>query len=231
MVGERIKLMLSHPSIPVLFALWVLGVVLLTREFSWIGFGFVFLGIALQFFNEYSIHRHIFHLKPPISQFWFNRLYQMHYGHHDVPEQRNLFFVPIWFALPMTAINFTLAWLVISLLGFADPLNLAASMILVGGLGVFLCYEWFHMSAHTSGPKTRIETYVSKLHARHHFQDPNTIFHVSPGGILIDRLMGTEFDPDARRRDGKMKNIKTLGMEPQDPRLVAARTKFIHAQH
>ena len=227
MLRNRIRLMLSHPSILILFCLWIVGWIAISQNFQWNTVAFIFVGIVFQFFNEYSIHRHIFHHKPPKNQFWFNLLYQLHYGHHDVPEQSNLFFVPVWFAVPMAGINFLLAWVVIALLGFANPVTLASSMVLVGGIGVFLCYEWFHMTAHTSGPKTAIETYVSKLHGRHHFQDPNALFHVSPGGIVIDRIMGTAFDPEARQRDGRMAFIKTLGLDPQDPRLVAARKKFV----
>jgi len=224
---NRIRLMLSHPSIPILFAGWIIGWIVLWRDFSPLAAGFILVGVAVQFLNEYSIHRFIFHQKAPKNQFLFNCLYQLHYGHHDAPEQPELFFVPAWFALPMAAINFAIAWNVITLLGFSNPTTLASTMVLIGGIGVFLCYEWFHMTAHMPVAKTAIERYVAKLHGRHHFQDPCTLYHVSPGGVVVDTIMRTAFDQEARRRKGRMERIKTLGLEPDDPRLLAARERFL----
>ncbi|HID67482.1 MAG TPA: fatty acid hydroxylase, partial [Roseibacterium sp.] len=51
-------------------------------------------------------------------------------------------------------------------------------------------------------------------------------FHVSPGGEVIDRVMGTAIDRDALKKQQRIEFIRTLGLRPDDPRLVAARTRF-----
>ena len=67
---------------------------------------------------------------------------------------------------------------------------------------------------------------MTRLHNQHHFRDFNKWCHVSPGGKIIDRAMGTDIDAEALKRQQRVAFIRTLGMRPDDPRLVAAREKF-----
>lgn len=222
----RLKLLLSHPSVPVMLAAVALGVAILLMQGATWQWGFVVLGVGLQMLNEYGLHRYIFHLKPPRRQWAFDLLYQAHYGHHDFPTNHRLFFAPIWVALPMLAVNFALiyglVWLVLPL----HTLTLAAAIVLVGGVATFLGYEWFHMTAHLTVSKTRVERHVTQLHNQHHFRDFSKWFHVSPGGEVIDRAMGTAIDREALKSQQRVEFIRTLGMTPDDPRLVAARKRF-----
>ncbi|SDF95459.1 hypothetical protein [Sulfitobacter delicatus] len=67
---------------------------------------------------------------------------------------------------------------------------------------------------------------MTRLHNQHHFRDFNKWFHVSPGGAIIDRAMGTDIDAEALKQQQRVAFIRTLGMQPDDSRLVAARAKF-----
>jgi hypothetical protein len=64
------------------------------------------------------------------------------------------------------------------------------------------------------------------LHNQHHFRDFSRWFHVSPGGEVIDRAMGTAIDREALKSQQRIEFIRTLGMRPDDARLVAARAHF-----
>lgn len=222
----RIKLMLGHLSIWILLAIFLSAIFYsLNAPTPWV-WAVVPVGILAQFLNEYSIHRFVFHQKPPKSQWAFNLLYQLHYGHHDFPSKPGLFFVPTWFAIPMLITNLLIAWGVFSLLGFPHAHYFAISTICIGGIGIFLIYEWFHMTAHISTSKTTIEKYVTRLHGRHHFSNYSTLYHVSPGGVIIDKMMGTDYDPQEVKDQGRIEFMKTLNLKPDDPRLMNARKTF-----
>ena len=192
----RIKLMLSHISLQSIAVFFFIGLAICIMAGPWWIWMVVPLGIGAQMLNEYSLHRYVFHLKPPKKQWQFDLLYQAHYGHHDFPTNHILFFVPIWVALPMLAINFCIVYVIMLLIAPAYVFVLAAAIVLVGGIATFMGYEWFHMTAHLNLPKTWIERHVTTLHNQHHFRDFGKWFHVSPGGQIIDRAMGTAIDRD-----------------------------------
>lgn len=225
---KRLSIMYRHDSVIALSLLWVVGLVILTLNGGWQAWALVPLGVFAQLGNEYNIHRHIFHLPPPKRQWMFNLMYLAHYGHHDFPTAERLFFVPIWFAVPMAALNFGLAWGVGAVLGFEDALIYAVAIVLVGGLSTFLIYEWFHMTAHLNVPKRALERRVTRLHAQHHFQDFGRWFHVSPGGEVIDKAMGTAISREELKAQSRIEFITTLGLRPDDPRLLAARARYAH---
>lgn len=222
----RLKLMFSHKSVQFMAIAVLVGITIaLASGPAWVWL-FVPLGILAQMMNEYSLHRYIFHLPPPTKQWQFDLLYQAHYGHHDFPTNKPLFFVPIWVAIPMLALNFLLVWGILSLITPTYALPIAAIIVLVGGVCTFLGYEWFHMTAHLNLPKTWVERHVSTLHNQHHFRDFSKWFHVSPGGQVIDRAMGTAIDRDALKSQQRIEFIRTIGMRPDDDRLIAARHRF-----
>lgn len=222
----RWKLLIAHPSVPLMLGVVALGIALLIAQGATWQWGGVFLGVGLQMLNEYGLHRYIFHLPPPRRQWAFDLLYQAHYGHHDFPTHHKLFFAPIWVALPMLLLNCALLFAGLSLLWPEQALVLTAAIVLVGGVSTFLAYEWFHMTSHLAVPKTRIEAYVTRLHNQHHFRDFSKWFHVSPGGAVIDRVMGTAIDREALKQQQRIEFIRTLGLSPDDPRLCAARARF-----
>ena len=86
--------------------------------------------------------------------------------------------------------------------------------------GIFFWFGALRLS------ETAVERHVTRLHNQHHFRDFNKWFHVSPGGEIIDRAMGTDIDTEALKQQQRIAFIRTLGMKPDDPRLLAARAKF-----
>ncbi|UWR22810.1 sterol desaturase family protein [Sulfitobacter sp. S190] len=222
----RLKIMFSHAAVVVMALAALAGIVTLALGApAWVWLA-VPLGVAAQMLNEYNLHRHVFHLAPPRRQWAFDLLYQAHYGHHDFPTNTALFFVPVWVAVPMLVVNFALVWAIAALAGVGAAFYVAVAIVPVGGVLTFLCYEWFHMTAHLTVPKTRVERHVTQLHNQHHFRDFAKWFHVSPGGEIIDRAMGTAIDRDTLKSQQRIEFIRTLGMRPDDPRLVAARRRF-----
>jgi hypothetical protein len=222
----RLRIMFSHAAVAVMAVACGAGVGALALFAPVRIWALVPLGIGAQMLNEYNLHRYVFHLPPPRRQWAFNLLYVAHYGHHDFPTNTKLFFVPIWVALPMLLGNGLALWAVLALFGISHAAWIAVAIVPVGGVLTFLVYEWFHMTAHLNLPKTRVERYVTTLHNQHHFRDFNKWFHVSPGGAVIDRAMGTAIDRDALKHQQRIEFIRTLGMRPDDPRLVAARERF-----
>jgi len=222
----RLSIMFKHPAIWVMALACVLAFVAMAFAGPGWVWSLVPLGVGAQLLNEYNLHRHIFHLDPPRRQWAFDLLYQAHYGHHDFPTNHGLFFVPIWVALPMLAFNFFAVWGIAAVFGAAHAIWIAVAIVPAGGVLMFMVYEWFHMTAHLNLPKTAIERHVTKLHNQHHFRDFSKWFHVSPGGEIIDRAMGTDIDREALKSQQRIEFIRTLGMSPDDPRLVAARARF-----
>jgi len=223
---ERIRVMAGHGAVRAMLAAFCAGVCALALWAPGWVWALVPLGVLAQMGNEYALHRFVFHLPPPRAQWAFDLLYQAHYGHHDFPTNRHLFFVPIWVALPVLGVNFALIWGLCAALGLPAAPWIAVAVGPVGGIATFLGYEWFHMTAHLTGPKTAVERHVTTLHNQHHFRDFSKWFHVSPGGEVIDRLMGTAIDREALKSRQRVEFIRTLGMRPDDPRLVAARARF-----
>lgn len=223
---QRLKIMFGHNSVAVMGLVALVGAVFLLLTAPWWIIFFVALGIPLQMMNEYNLHRFVFHLTPPRQQWAFDLLYQAHYGHHDFPTNKGLFFVPIWVALPVLALNFCLLWAIAALIVPGVAFTIAVAIVAVGGVLTFLGYEWFHMTAHLTVPKTKVERHVTTLHNQHHFRDFDRWFHVSPGGEVIDRAMGTAIDRDALKDQQRIEFIRTLGMRPDDARLRAARARF-----
>lgn len=223
---QRLRLLLSHNSIPPMLVALCLGVLTLVISAPWWVYLFIPFGIIAQMINEYALHRFVFHLPAPKQQWAFDLIYRAHYGHHDFPTNTRLFFAPIWVSLPILCVNFFGLWGILGLLGVAMAAQIAAAVVLVGGVLTFLAYEWFHMTAHLNLKKTKVERYVTQLHNQHHFRDFSKWFHVSPGGEIIDRALGTSINREDLRAQQRIEFIRTLGLRPDDPRFVSARHRF-----
>lgn len=222
---SRLALMAHHPAIPVMALAFLAGLVIVAGGPWWLWL-LVPLGIGGQLLNEYAMHRFLFHLPPPQDQRRFDLMYQAHYGHHDFPTVPGLFFVPWWIALPMLAIHYLAVSTIGGLILPGHGWQIGAAVILLGGVGTFLAYEWFHMTAHLPVPKNAAERRVTTLHNQHHFRDFSRWFHVSPGGEVIDRALGTAITRDMLRQAQRAEFMTTLGLRPDDPRLIAARNRF-----
>ena len=222
----RLRIMFSHAAVIVMTAACGAGAVSLAFFAPLWVWALVPLGVLAQMLNEYNLHRFVFHLPPPRRQWAFDLLYRAHYGHHDFPTNHKLFFVPVWVAIPVLLLNGLGLFAILALFGVPQAAWIAVAIVPVGGVLTFLGYEWFHMTAHLPVRKTRVERHVTTLHNQHHFRDFSKWFHVSPGGAVIDRAMGTAIDREALKDQQRLEFIRTLGLRPDDPRLVSARQRF-----
>lgn len=223
---ERLRLVASEFSVQVMAAVLVAAVAWLALHGPLRAFAFVPLGVIAQFVNEYGLHRHVFHMAPPRAQWAFDLLYRAHYGHHDFPANPRLFFAPLFVILPVLGFNFLALWGLLALAGVGAALPVAVAVVGIGGVATFIGYEWFHTTAHLPVPKGALGRHVTMLHNQHHFRDFTRWFHVSPGGEIIDRAMGTAIGREDLKRKSRVEFITTLGLRPDDPRLVAARRRF-----
>nr|WP_321508009.1 sterol desaturase family protein [uncultured Celeribacter sp.] len=222
----RLSLMLRHLSIWLMIAVVCAALVVLASGAAFWVWPLALLGVPLQMLNEYALHRYIFHMKPPEAQWAFDWLYRVHYGHHDFPTNMNLLFAPLSVIVPVLLGGTLAIWGALALLQIPQAFYIAVAIVPLGGALTFLSYEWFHTTAHVQVKKTAIERRVTRLHNEHHFRDFSKWFHVTAGGEVIDRAMGTAIDRDTLKSQGRIAFIRTLGLQPDDPRLIAARAKY-----
>ena len=106
-----------------------------------------------------------------------------------------------------------------------------AVALTVGSVSAYTFYEYCHTLAHLDVPKGWFGERVTRNHLRHHFNDHDATFHVSFGMEWIDRLFGTKYDRDTARDRFDWETILSMGMDPDDLRLVTARKAYGVAKH
>ena len=185
-------------------------------------------GVVLQFFVEYAMHRFLLHREPPTDQSPFNALYRSHIGHHEFPTNPEFFtgddhWYPVRFGAVSVLLHTLVLWPVLGL-GTAALVSYVA--LFLGSVSAFAFYEYCHTLAHLNVPKGWFGRRVTQSHLRHHFNDHETVFHVSFGMGWIDRLFGTPYDRDAARERFDPETILSMGMDPEDLRLVTARKAY-----
>lgn len=185
-------------------------------------------GVVLQFFVEYAMHRFLLHREPPTDQSPFNALYRSHIGHHEFPNNPEFFtgddhWYPVRFGLISVALHTLVLW---PILGLGTAALVSCVALFLGSVSAFAFYEYCHTLAHLNVPKGWFGRRVTQSHLRHHFNDHETVFHVSFGMGWIDRLFGTPYDRDAARERFDPETILSMGMDPEDLRLVTARKAY-----
>ncbi|GGL74031.1 sterol desaturase family protein [Wenxinia marina] len=208
-----------------LFPFWLSALVAFVVWFSpWLLLAVAY-GVAIQFFVEYAMHRFLYHRKPPTEQSPFNVLYRAHIGHHEFPHDPEFFtgddhWFAVRFGLGSAALHTLVLWPFLGL----GPAALAAWVALfLGSVSAFAFYEFCHTIAHLNVPKGWLGQRITRDHLAHHLQDHEATFHVSFGMGWIDRLFGTGHDRETALARYDRKTILSLGMDPEDLRLVTAR--------
>ena len=201
--------------------------VLVLRVSPWLLLAVAY-GIVLQFVVEYVMHRFLLHRAPPGEQAPFNDLYRSHIGHHEFPSEPEFFtgddhWYPVRFALISVALH---VLLLLPFVALTTALLWSWVAIFAGSAGAFAFYEYCHTLAHLNLPKGRIGRAITHAHLRHHFNDHRSNFHVSFGTGWIDRLFGTGYDRAAARDRFDRETILSMGMDPEDLRLVTARKAY-----
>lgn len=165
----------------VLFILGLLTILPSLNEGStWLALVF---GMFLYSCSEYTIHRFLFHLKPPKNRILLQFLKRLHYDHHVRPDELHLLFLPVWYSLPLISG----AVFVFYLCSGDTVLTVAFA---TGLIGFLLFYEWTHYVAHRPiQPLTRWGRWMKRLHLLHHYKNENYWFGVT--NPSMDLLMGT----------------------------------------
>ena len=220
-----LRVLLHMGSLQRLAPFWLVALGLFLWQASWGLALAVAYGVLLQFFVEYAMHRFLLHREPPTDQGVFNALYRSHIGHHEFPANPELFtgddhWYPVRFGAISVAVHMVLLWPFLGLGGAALTGYVA---LFLGSVSAFAFYEYCHTLAHLNVPKGWFGRKVTHDHLRHHFNDHDTTYHVSFGMGWIDRLMGTPYDRETAKERFDRETILSLGMDPEDLRLVTAR--------
>lgn len=225
---DTLSILIRMGSLQRLLPFWLFGLWLLSQNLSWWIVPAVLYGYVLQLFVEYALHRFMYHREPPTDQSVFNDLYRTHIGHHEFPMDAEYFtgddhWYPVRFGLLAMALHTVILW---PFLGLTAAAAYATIILFVGSVSAFAVYEYCHTLSHLNVPKGPFGTYVTRRHLAHHFQDHEATFQVSLGLDWIDRLFGTAHDRSTARARFDRKTLLSMGMDPDDLRLVTARKAF-----
>ncbi|NWI01087.1 FA2H hydroxylase, partial [Tichodroma muraria] len=137
-------------------------------------FPFIFLlGMILWSLLEYLIHRFVFHMKPPASNYYLITLHFLLHGqHHKSPfDSSRLVFPPVPASLVIGFFYGVLRLLLPEVLGLS---------VFVGGLCGYVVYDMMHYYLHYGSPKKGTYLYGLKAyHVKHHFEHQKAGFGIS----------------------------------------------------
>jgi len=223
-----LRVLIHMGSLQRLLPFWLGAVALLVTFPSGLLLLALFYGFFLQFFVEYAMHRFLLHREPPTEQGIFNQLYRSHIGHHEFPSDAEFFtgddhWYPVRFGLISVALH---ALALTLFVGLAPAALWSFIAIFAGSVSAFAFYEYCHTLAHLNVKKGWFGQRITRSHLAHHFQDHHATFHVSFGMGWIDRLFGTAHDPETARARYDRETILSMGMDPEDLRLVTARKAY-----
>ena len=141
--------------------------------------GFV-LGVLFWTALEYVLHRWVFHRIP--SPLFVDRLMQFmaHGYHHEFPEDPGRLVAPPLMAWPIAGVVGGFWWLVAGTWGLP---------LFAGTIAGYLAYDWVHYYTHHARPKTRLGKLLRRLHAIHHYSEPQLNMGIS--NPLWDLVLGT----------------------------------------
>jgi len=225
---HTLGILLNMGNLHRLAPFWLLGLAVFVTQFSpWLLLALAY-GVVAQFFVEYIMHRFLFHREPPSEQGPFNELYRSHIGHHEFPKNPEFFtgddhWFAVRFGLASVLAHSLIIW---PILGLGTAVTASVVAIFFGSVTAFTFYEYCHTLAHVNVPKGWFGQRVTRSHMAHHFQDHHATFHVSFGMGWIDRLFGTPHNKEAARARFDRDTMLSLGMDPDDLRLVTARKAY-----
>lgn len=223
-----LRVLMNMGALQRLFPFWLVAMgVLLWRFDIWLLLALPYWALA-QFFVEYLMHRFLLHREPPSDQGIFNDLYRSHIGHHEYPSDPEFFtggdhWYPVRFAVMSLMVHTLLLW---PLVGIETALIWSWVALFGGSVFAYAFYEYCHTLAHLKIPKGWFGQRVTRAHLAHHYQDHHATFHVSAGMGWIDRLMGTPHDAARARERFDRKTLLSIGIAPEDLRMVEARKAF-----
>ncbi|XP_074864691.1 fatty acid 2-hydroxylase [Carettochelys insculpta] len=131
------------------------------------------LGMLIWSLLEYLIHRFLFHMNPPASNYYLITLHFLLHGqHHKSPfDSSRLVFPPVPASLVVV--------LFYSLVRLLLPMAIGTSLF-VGGLFGYVVYDMTHYYLHYGSPKKGTYLYSLKAyHVKHHFEHQKSGFGIT----------------------------------------------------
>uniref|UniRef100_H9GBR7 Fatty acid 2-hydroxylase n=1 Tax=Anolis carolinensis TaxID=28377 RepID=H9GBR7_ANOCA len=131
------------------------------------------LGMGIWSFLEYFIHRFIFHMKPPASNYYLITIHFLLHGqHHKSPfDDSRLVFPPVP-AFLVIAFFYVFANTV-----FPEAFGVS---LFTGGLFGYVTYDMMHYYLHYGSPKKGTYLYrLKSYHVKHHFEHQKAGFGIT----------------------------------------------------
>ncbi|KAM8946015.1 fatty acid 2-hydroxylase [Pelodytes ibericus] len=150
-------------------------------------------GMLIWTLMEYAIHRYVFHMNPPASNYFLITLHFMLHGqHHKSPfDSSRLVFPPV-------PASFVIVPLYI-ILQLVLPVPVGLSLF-VGGLFGYVAYDMTHYYLHYGSPsKGSYLSWLKSYHVRHHFEHQKLGFGIT--SALWDRPFNTLIPEDSVKDD------------------------------
>lgn len=164
-----------HPVTPLIIYVPVIGYMIYLSRFDrgldiLTILGTFVLGILVWTFNEYMLHRFVFHYQPKSS--WGKRFHFILHGvHHDYPSDATRLVMPPGISIPLAVIFYF-----IFLLVFGSTLT---PSIFAGMVFGYLCYDMLHYATHHFSMKSGVWLWLKQHHMRHHYGEDDTGYGVS----------------------------------------------------
>ncbi|XP_068117537.1 fatty acid 2-hydroxylase [Hyperolius riggenbachi] len=152
-------------------------------------FPLFFLGMMVWSLMEYGIHRYIFHMKPPASNYLLITMHFMLHGqHHKAPfDSSRLVFPPLPASFVIIPLYVLLQLVLPPVVGLS---------LFVGGLFGYVVYDMMHYYLHYGSPrKGSYLAWLKSYHVRHHFEHQKSGFGIT--STLWDRPFNTLIPEDA----------------------------------
>ncbi|CAB1313956.1 unnamed protein product, partial [Coregonus sp. 'balchen'] len=131
------------------------------------------IGMVMWTFIEYCIHRFVFHMRPPVHNYYLITIHFLLHGqHHKSPyDGTRLVFPPCLASVVIGSFYL--------LLTKAFPEALGVSLF-VGGLFGYVVYDMIHYYLHYGSPQKNSYLYSLKAyHVKHHFEHQRAGFGIS----------------------------------------------------
>jgi hypothetical protein len=166
--------------------------------------------------EEYFSHVWVFHGHIPRNHFLYRMLYRLHLGHHDKPRRLDLLFTPTWYTLPALLLNIGAFALLTQ--------DVWRTVAMCTGLMVgYLMFEWWHLVVHSPYEPGPVMRYIRHQHMGHHHWNERRWYTITPAAVIYDVACRTAGKVHEAPRS---KSPTTAGLEPDDARLVAARSHY-----
>ncbi|KAM4614330.1 fatty acid 2-hydroxylase [Discoglossus pictus] len=147
------------------------------------------IGMLVWSLMEYGIHRFVFHMNPPASNYLLITLHFMLHGqHHKSPfDSSRLVFPPVPASFVIVPLYILLQMVV------PPPVGLS---LFVGGLFGYVAYDMTHYYLHYGSPPSgSYLSWLKSYHVRHHFEHQKLGFGIT--STLWDRPFNTLIPEDS----------------------------------